>query len=65
MGFLRSKKAIGFMLGILSLFLADIVGLDQGTVTGIVGLVASYLVSQGVADIGKGKKEAENGKEKD
>ncbi len=60
MDFLKSKKVKGFVLGILALFLADIMGLDPQTVNGIIALASGYLLSQGASDaFGKGKKEVE------
>jgi len=60
MDFIKSKKVKGFILGVLALFLADIVGLDEHTVNGIIGLAGTYLVSQGASDaFGKGKAEAD------
>lgn len=49
-----SKKAIAFVAGLVMLFLNQF-GLDlpEETITRGVALIASYLVGQGLADIGK------------
>ncbi len=53
--FWESKKVKAFVLGMIALILSDLLGLDDLTTKGIIGAIASYLVSQGAADIGKGK----------
>lgn len=52
----RSKKFLASLTGII-LIVTNKIGfdLDQETVTLIVGLIAAYVVGQGVADLGKEK----------
>lgn len=57
MDFLKSKKVKGFILGIVALFLSDVMGLDEHTVNGIIAAIISYLGSQGIADFGKANAE--------
>ena len=56
---LTSKKAQATILGILAVVLGDAFGLEPEQVQMIVGLVASYIFGQGVADHGKEKAYAE------
>lgn len=53
----RSKKAIATIVGLLAPILLNVFGLDLSTeeVTAFVGLIAAYVVGQGVADHGKEK----------
>ena len=55
---LTSKKAQATILGILAVVLGDAFGLEPEQVQMIVGLVASYIFGQGVADLGKEKAKA-------
>lgn len=57
MEILKSKKFKVFALGTLSIFLTEVVGLDESTAASIrdslVKLAGTYLIGQGVADHGK------------
>ena len=50
---LRSKKAQAFILGIIAVALSKLVGLGDEEVNKIVGLIATYILGQGIADHGK------------
>jgi len=58
-GFLKSKKAKAFLLGLVALVASKVLELPEGTVNNIVQLVSVYIGAQGLADIGKGKAEIE------
>jgi len=57
--FLESKKAKGFILGLLGLGLAHYGGFSQEEQKNILYLAGLYLGSQGVADMGKEKAKVE------
>lgn len=63
MKFLSSKKAKAFLIGTFLVFLVQVIGLDEETAAKIVSsieiMTVGYMGSQGLADIGKGKTEAE------
>ena len=48
--FLKSKKAKGFLIGLVALVSSQLLGLPENVVNGIVALVATYIGAQGVAD---------------
>ena len=50
---LRSKKLWATVVGILGVILSTTLGLPRETVAEITGLLASYLIGQGIADHGK------------
>lgn len=64
-----SKKFVGFLIGAVLECLAasGVLNLDEATkaqfMTSIAGLVAAYVVGQGVADLGKEKAKVEKGQE--
>lgn len=59
--FLQSKKAKAFIMGLVALFASKVLELPESTTSHIVQLVSVYLGAQGIADLGKGKTEAESG----
>jgi len=54
---LKSKKFIAMLVGVLTVLLGKVgLDLDEETLTKIVGLVAAYVLGQGIADHGKEQK---------
>ena len=63
MDLLKSKKFQVLIIGLVVTVGGKLgFDLDTETITAIVGLVASYIVGQGVADHGKEKAKVENSK---
>lgn len=64
MEFLKSKKALALLIGIITTVLINIVGLSESQAAEITQaiqvLLGSYMVGQGIADVGKGKAQAVN-----
>lgn len=50
---LTSKKALAAIVAVIMALVGKKIGLDEQTVTLIVGAIASYVVGQGIADNGK------------
>jgi len=51
--FYKSKKFWAIASGIAVVVAKELLGLDEGTTLKVVGLVSSYVLGQGLADIGK------------
>lgn len=56
---LASKKLLLTIATLVLTIVASVTGVDKDVITLIVGLVGSYNVGQGMADMGKGAKTAE------
>ena len=61
---LKSKKFVALVAGIVGLLLTTLLGklgvsVPEERVTEFVALVAAYVLGQGIADMGKGRAEAE------
>ena len=56
---LSSKKFLTLAAGIVVVLLVSHLGWDETTANKVVGLFVTYLASQGIADFGKGKAQAE------
>ena len=50
---LKSKKFQAFLLGLVSVVCSKLLGLGEEETKMIVGLVAAYVLGQGIADNGK------------
>ena len=60
---LSSKKFIAMLAGLIATLVAKIGWhVDTETINQVIALVVSYVVGQGIADAGKEKAKAENGK---
>ena len=55
----QSKKLWVALIGAVILTLSDAFGLSTDQVMALTALASSYLLGQGVADLGKGKVQAE------
>tara|TARA_R100000951_G_scaffold108896_1_gene105452 strand:+ start:1935 stop:2111 length:177 start_codon:yes stop_codon:yes gene_type:complete len=51
--FFKSKKFWAVASGIAVVVAKEVLGLDEATTLKIVGLVSSYVLGQGLADLGK------------
>jgi len=64
MKIMGSKKASAFLTALIIIVCVHLLGMDETTATNIsdavLKLTGTYMIGQGVADIGKGKAEAEN-----
>ena len=49
----KSKKAQAVFMGVVAVLLKDGLGLSPEDVTMILGLIATYVLGQGIADHGK------------
>lgn len=54
--FFKSKKFWATLSGCAAVIGGQYLGLDEGTVTKLVAVIASYVIGQGVADVGKNSK---------
>jgi len=52
-GLIASKKAVAMIVGVLMGAFGKKLGLDETSVTQIVGAVMAYVIGQGIADHGK------------
>ena len=52
-GLITSKKAVAMLVGVLMSAFGKKMGLDETSVTQIVGAVMAYCIGQGIADHGK------------
>ncbi len=50
MTFLRSKKFTAFLIGLIVLVLTQVLGFAEDVATEIAGMIAAYVLGQGVAD---------------
>lgn len=50
---LKSKKFQAFLLGLIAVACKTLLSLDENQIQMIVGLVATYVLGQGIADAGK------------
>ncbi len=57
--FFGSKKVKGFLLGVLALFLVEVLEMDPDLTKGVIALTVSFLGAQGIADFGKEKAKVE------
>ena len=58
-----SKKFIAMLAGILFMIVNKFgLNIDEDTVTKILGLIATYIVGQSIADVGKEKEKIKVGK---
>lgn len=50
---LKSKKFQAFLLGMVAVICKSLLGLEDAQIAMIVGLVGTYVLGQGLADVGK------------
>lgn len=50
MGFFKSKKFTAFIIGLIVLVLTQVMGFAEDVATEIAGMIAAYVLGQGVAD---------------
>jgi len=64
--FFASKKALALTLGVITTILINVVGLPEAEAAKVTEaiqiLFGAYFVGQGIADVGKGKAQANGGK---
>jgi len=56
---LLSKKGQAFLIGLLTLVLKGLIGMDDKTAMEVVGLVSVYMFGQGISDHGKERAKVE------
>lgn len=52
-----SKKAGAFLLGVIILIGTELLGLDEETAKMIAEMIMAYIVGQGLADLGKHRRQ--------